>query len=262
MYKHITYEFKKYHRLKEIMVYLPDDYDHTDRYYPTLYINDGQNAFFDNHSFMGVSWGFEDYVRKHHLDLIMIAIPCVFDDLKRTTEYSPWQLSPAHSALLGAAPEMTVGGEGDDYIHWIMDDLKQYIDRRFRVDHDDTAIIGSSMGAIISAYALLAYPEVFVKAAAVSIPWWLSFDEFVSLSEHHDYSMVRAFYFDCGDHEGTVSADEDEWYLSSNQAMYQHLAPRVPHLRFKTYKDAVHNEKAWRERMDEYMSFLYPDFSF
>lgn len=257
MYQHITYEFKKYHRLKELMIYLPDDYYLSDKYYPTLYINDGQNAFFDNRSFMGVSWGFEDYVKKHHLDLIMIAIPCVFDDFQRTTEYCPWRLSGQTSALITNDESIILGGQGDDYIHWIMDDLKQFIDRRYRVDHDDTAMIGSSMGAIISAYALLAYPEVFPKAAAISNPWWMCMDQFKTLSADRDYSMVRGFYFDCGDHEGTVTPQEDQWYLDSNYEMYDYLNDRIDSLCFKTYENAIHNEQAWRSRMDEYMSFLY-----
>ena len=74
-------------RDRKITVYLPDDYYQQKKRYPVLYIQDGQNAFFDRLSFCGVSWGFLDYVKMMELDIIMVAIPCNFTGFKRMDEY-------------------------------------------------------------------------------------------------------------------------------------------------------------------------------
>ncbi len=63
-------------RMRKIMIYVPDDYQTSNKRYPVMYINDGQNAFFDEESYMGISWGFYDYVKETNLDIIMVAIPC------------------------------------------------------------------------------------------------------------------------------------------------------------------------------------------
>ena len=76
-------------RWRKITIYVPDDYQTSNKRYPVLYINDGQNAFFDEESYMGVSWGFFDYVKENNLDIIMVAIPCNFKLNKREDEYGP-----------------------------------------------------------------------------------------------------------------------------------------------------------------------------
>lgn len=62
-------------RDKNIIVYLPDDYYQSEERYPVLYMNDGQNAFFDDQAYIGVSWGMEDYLKKSGLKVIVVAIP-------------------------------------------------------------------------------------------------------------------------------------------------------------------------------------------
>lgn len=49
---------KALRRIRKVTIYVPDDYQTSNKRYPVLYINDGQNAFFDDESYMGISWGF------------------------------------------------------------------------------------------------------------------------------------------------------------------------------------------------------------
>ena len=65
-------------RDREVLIWLPDDAWTSGRRYPVMYIQDGQNAFFDEDAYSGVSWGFVDYVCRTGLPLIMVAIPCNF----------------------------------------------------------------------------------------------------------------------------------------------------------------------------------------
>ena len=87
-------------RRRKITIYVPDDYQTSNKRYPVLYINDGQNAFFDEESYMGVSWGFFDYVKENNLDIIMVAIPCNFKLNKREDEYGPWPIKKEVLLLL------------------------------------------------------------------------------------------------------------------------------------------------------------------
>lgn len=79
-------------RKRKITIYVPDDYETSNKRYPVLYINDGQNAFFDETSYMKISWGFYDYVQAQNLDVIMVAIPCNNRLNKREDEYGPWRI--------------------------------------------------------------------------------------------------------------------------------------------------------------------------
>ena len=83
------FPMRNLNRKRDITIYLPDDYYYVDKCYPVLYINDGQNAFFDSLSYCGDSWGFLDYVQETQLDIIMVAIPCNFEGFKRMDEYGP-----------------------------------------------------------------------------------------------------------------------------------------------------------------------------
>ena len=74
-------------RKRHIDIYVPDDYQSAKKRYPVLIINDGQNAFFDEQSYIGKSWGFLESVRELKLDVILVAIYCNFEPLKREDEY-------------------------------------------------------------------------------------------------------------------------------------------------------------------------------
>ena len=77
-------------RTRKIDIYVPDDYQTSKKRYPVLIINDGQNAFFDERSYIGKSWGFLQAVKQLNIDVILVAIYCNFKPLKREDEYGPW----------------------------------------------------------------------------------------------------------------------------------------------------------------------------
>ena len=150
---------------------------------------DGQNAFFDHDSFMGVSWGFLDYVKENKLDIIMVGVPCNFEGMKRMDEYGPWKINKKMSYQETHVKGMIIGGEGKKFVKWLIRELKPYIDHRFRSKKNNTAIVGSSMGGVISAYASLSYPRVFNKCAALSTAFWFYPKQFKALIERKDLQI-------------------------------------------------------------------------
>lgn len=137
---------KALRRIRKVTIYVPDDYQTSNKRYPVLYINDGQNAFFDDESYMGISWGFYEYVKETNLDIIMVAIPCNTRLNKREDEYGPWPIGKEILQLEYGDDSIDIGGEGDKYMRFIIKQLKPYIDEHFPTLKDDNAMVGSSMG--------------------------------------------------------------------------------------------------------------------
>lgn len=257
MFVSMHFPMKKLKRSRDLTIYLPDDYYYSEKRYPVLYIQDGQNAFFDCQSYSGVSWGFLDYVKQNKLDIIMVAIPCNFEGFKRMDEYGPWTISEELSYEETKVDGMIIGGEGKAYVEWMVHELKPYIDRRFRTIVEDCGIVGSSMGGVISAYASLAYPEVFRKCCALSTAFWFYMDEFKELIENKDYHMIDCFYFDLGEFEGCGSSIIDRWYIETNDMMYDMLKDKIDNLVYFYFEGAIHNESEWRKRLPVFMECCY-----
>lgn len=245
-------------RDRKITVYLPDNYYQSDKKYPVLYIQDGQNAFFDRLSYAGVSWGFLDYAQFMNLEIIMVAIPCNFNEFKREDEYGPWVLSEELSNRETDGKRM-LGGEGKKYADWLVHDLKPYIDERFSTQKENCAIIGSSMGAIISTYITMSYPHILSKCASLSTAFWMYMDEFAELIQTSDLSAIERFYFDLGEFEGFDDKELNEWYIESNNMIYGMLKDKIEHLQYHFCEGAVHNELAWRERIPMIIEYLFEE---
>jgi predicted alpha/beta superfamily hydrolase len=151
----------------------------------------------------------------------------------------------------------TAGVISDAYLKFLVTELKPFVDRtyRTRTGPADTFIMGSSMGGLISCYAVAEYPQVFGGAGCVSTHWPLVDGAMVDyLGRTMPDPKTHRFYFD----HGTVTLD-------AMYGPYQKRADAV--MRSAGYTDGVnlmtraiegaeHNETAWRVRMGEALAFL------
>ena len=137
-------------RTRRIWIYLPPDYNYnTDKRYSVLYMQDGQNLFDDATSYAG-EWGVDEFMDSlKYGQCIVVGIDNGGD--KRMTEYNPYD-----NKKFGK-------GEGKKYIDFLVKTLKPFIDKNYRTlpGIQNTGIAGSSMGGLISLYAILQYPKVF-----------------------------------------------------------------------------------------------------
>lgn len=251
-----TFIIKAMRRKRRVTIYVPDQYKSSHKKYPVLYINDGQNAFFDETSFMGVSWGFYDFVKASGLEVIMVAIPCNPKGNKRVDEYGPWVVDQEMTKLeTGSSKPM--GGEGDLYLDFIVHQLKPYIDAHFPTLVEDTAIVGSSMGGIISLYATLKYPEIFNKCAALSSALWFYPHQLSALIEKTDFSKVKCIYMDLGGNEGNGNDEVSKLYIDSNDYISDLLYEKTDALYFEFFPEEGHSEVAWRKRVSIFMNAFY-----
>jgi len=207
-------------RSRRVWIYLPSSYSISTRKYPVLYMHDGQNIFDDATSFSG-EWGVDEAIDTLGLktkECIVIGIDNGGD--KRLNEYCPYDFS-----LSGiAANNKTNVGEGDKYVDFLVKTLKPFIDKKYRTlkDSKNTFTAGSSMGGLISMYAVLKYPKVFGGAGVFSPAFWVGpkiFDDIKSKGK----KVKAKIYFYAGDEEGetmvpmTIKAFNEMHRVSKSQ---------------------------------------------
>jgi predicted alpha/beta superfamily hydrolase len=152
-----------------------------------------------------------------------------------------------------------------EYLRCIVEDLKPFIDANYRTrpGRDDTFLMGSSMGALISLYGVIEYPEVFGGAAAVSTHWPSS----MLLDNPDGNEAVLAWLRDSlpppADHKlyfdfGTAELDSD--YEPHQRAVDDVLRDlgyvEGPLWTTRKFEGAGHNEGAWQERAHIPLTFL------
>ena len=173
-----TFRIPQLIKTRRIAALLPHDYDRTDRRYPVLYLQDGQNLFDDFAPFG--SWGVDkklaELAEKGFGDVIVIAID-------HAAEARIAEFTPSYPTRLGT-------GEGKKYARFLKETLKPYVDTHFRTlpDRNNTGIGGSSMGGLISFYAGLMFPEVYSKLMIFSPSLW------VAPNIHHQSNDFRKPY--------------------------------------------------------------------
>jgi predicted alpha/beta superfamily hydrolase len=236
-------------RQRTIRLYLPPSYHNSEKRYSVIYMHDGQNLFDDNTAFAN-EWGVDESLNQlaedENLELVVVGIDNGADF--RMNELSPWE-----NKRFGEA-------QGKQYMNFIVEVVKPYIDANFRTKADrlHTAIMGSSMGGLISHYAVHAYPEVFSKAGVFSPAYWYSQDVF-SFTQFKKAPLDARLYVMYGDKEGDgMIADTDKM----QQQLKQQGHPRQNAL-FKRVPNGEHNEQLWRTEFTEAVQWLFqqqPDF--
>ena len=186
-------------RTRRVWIYLPPSYNSSTKKYPVLYMHDGQNVFDDATSFSG-EWGVDeaiDTLGSKTRECIVVGIDNGGD--KRLNEYCPYDFS-----LNGiAANNKSNVGEGGKYVDFLVKTLKPFIDKKYRTlkDSKNTFTAGSSMGGLISMYAVLKYPNVFGGAGVFSPAFWVGPKIFDDINAKGKKVNAR-IYFYAGDEEG------------------------------------------------------------
>lgn len=153
-------------RYRKIWIYLPEDYESSPKRYSVLYMHDGQHLF-DEATSQGrigpIEWGVDETLDARKDAGIVVAIDHHPDMRIRIPEFYYHKNSEY--------PEV----EGQAYLEFIVKTLKPYIDKHYRTlsGKENTGIIGSSLGGLISLYAGIHYPEVFGFVGAFSPSIWL-----------------------------------------------------------------------------------------
>lgn len=267
---------------RNVTIWLPPGYDPDGPPYAVLYMHDGQNLFEGRTGYGGQEWGIDEAAARLIAEgaIRQTIIVGIWNTPLRLREYVP---AKAFAHLPAGYMERVRGLYGgnplsDGYLRFIVRELKPFIDRNYNTapDRANTAIMGSSMGGLISLYALTEYPQVFGAAGALSTHWPLLLPpDGQNLSDEDVNTVATAFesylrvalpragryrlYFDHG------SETLDRHYAAYQRRIDRLVAGRgwIPDRDWvsRNFPGAAHNEVAWRARVEIPLRFLLPPVS-
>jgi predicted alpha/beta superfamily hydrolase len=248
---------------RHIDVWLPPSYDDDpDRRYPVLYMHDGQNCFLPEDSSFGVAWEVQHALAR--LIAAGEARPAIIAGvwnihMLRYPEYRPakpflYLSEPARAAVVDGLGGMPFS---DSYLAFIVSEQKPFIDRTYRTRPGlaDTFIMGSSMGGLISLYAICEYPDVFGGAGCVSTHW-PAVEGVITpyLRERLPDPASHRIYFDYGTETldalyAPLQAETDKVMVAAGFTQGDNWVTRV-------FPGTNHSESAWQSRVDIPLRFL------
>ena len=273
-----TENFSSKHVLaRNVDVWLPDNYTASKKY-TVLYMHDGQMLFDSSITWNKQEWGVDETLNQlmqqnKIRDCIVVGI--WNGGKSRHPEYFPQKpfeaLSKEEQQLVYSAYRS--GGQSifsglpissDNYLKFLVEELKPFIDKNYstKTDASNTFVAGSSMGGLISLYALCEYPTIFGGAACLSTHWpgLLSMENnpvpavfFSYLKNHLPSPKQHRIYFD----HGTETLDSMYASLQLQvDAIMKQKKYRPSNWISRSWPGQDHSEKSWRSRLDIPITFL------
>ena len=243
----VSFEIPQLDRERRIWVYLPPDYSTSpDRYYPVMYMQDGQNLFDVLSAFAG-EWEVDESLNTlfENGDDGIIIIGIDNGGINRINEYSPWE-NPNFG-----------GGEGDEYVQFLVETLKPYVDANYRVleGPENTGIMGSSMGGLISMYAAIKHQDVFGKAGIFSPSFWFSDEIFNFVNATGKTGGDMRIYLMGGETESATLVQE----LNQMRTTLTNVGFSDQEVNLVTHADGQHAEWYWGREFPAAYLWLFGD---
>ncbi len=258
---------------RNIEVWLPKQYNSI-KSLPVLYMFDGQNIFHGKEGWIKNSfnngWQIDEILDSITLadeSNSMIVVGIFNTGLKRFSEYMPSQPTKLFKKNILNQEEWEnkglekYGSTSDSLLKFIVFELKPFIDRTFntKANRKNTFISGSSMGGLISSYALCEYPNIFGTAVCISTHWPALNGIYIEyLKENLPLPGKNNFYFDYGT-KGLDSNYEsfqntvDSFLVEKGYIMNENWVTRK-------FNGHYHNEKYWKSRLKYPINFIQNKF--
>lgn len=257
---------------REVTVRLPDDYDPQESY-PVYYFQDGQNVFDSRTAFGGQEWMVDEQVlalEKSGRLAPSIVVAVNNGGASRLDEYTHTP-DPAHG-----------GGDGDKYEKFFLEELIPAVESTYGVDSSKRAVIGSSLGGLVSLTMALNHPGAFAAVGALSPSVWWSDGQLATRTLEGDSpDTTPRIWMDMGTEEGSSDnfgqrsiVDGKFGAPSDGPNGLQDVRDRTREmgeallakgweldgdLRYHEPLGAGHNEASWRDRIGEVMTWLAQD---
>jgi hypothetical protein len=265
---------------RRVQVWLPSSYRPGGPRHAVLYMHDGQNLFDPETGYGGKEWRVDEtldrLIREEKVRPTIVV--GIWNTPKRLQEYVPAKAFAHLPRQYMARVRGLYGGDplSDGYLKFIVRELKPRIDRSYRVlpDRANTAIMGSSMGGLISLYAINEYPQVFGGAGMLSTHWPLflareprkditdaEYEVVSSAFERYLRPALAApathrLYFDHGSE--TLDAIYARYQQRVDRVVAQRGYRRGVNWISRNFPGQAHNEDSWASRVDIPLRFLLP----
>ena len=262
---------------RTVDIWLPSNYAE-DKKYSVLYMQDGQMLFDSSSTWNKQEWMVDEVVSKLNAenkieDIIVVAI---------------WNIpNIRHADLFPKKPLLQLSKDkiefiyveaqklnynlkiedinSDNYLKFIVKELKPYIDKKYSVytDAKHTGIMGSSMGGLISMYAICEYPKVFGKAACLSTHWvgFRDFENnpipesfFAYMEKNLPNPKDHKIYFDYGTETLDASYLKYEYRVDEVLQSKGYTTENYKNLKFEGEN---HSEASWQKRINIPIEFMF-----
>ena len=252
-----------------VYVWLPPGYV-VSKKYAVLYMNDGQMLFDSASTWNKQSWNLDQSIamllnNKNIMDCIVVAVSNTGPS--RHSEYFPTKpLAKVPKVMKDSliSEELQGKSQADNYLMFLVKELKPYIDKQFPTykDQRHTFIGGSSMGGLISLYAVCEYPRVFFGAMCMSTHWPGSLVQYNNdipkvfidyLQNHLPDPESHRIYFDYGS-QG-LDAKYKEYQKQVDKLMKENGFKKKNWLT-QEFPGEDHSERAWGKRVQIPLAFL------
>jgi predicted alpha/beta superfamily hydrolase len=236
------FEIPQLNKTRKIWALLPHDYDKSSESYPVMYLQDAQNLFNENAKYG--NWEIDKklaVMSEYKIGkIIIIAIEHAEED--RIKEYN------VGKTVLGK-------GQGKKYIQFLTETLKPYVDSNFRTkkEREFTGIGGSSMGALVSIFSGLLYPEMYGKLMIFSPSLWvvptLKMD-----SDSTAPNDTKIYLYAGGDESATMI--EHLWLFKKNMIASEFVKDKMK-INLSINMQGKHSETYWSDEFPKAIEWLF-----
>ncbi|HEU4730382.1 MAG TPA: alpha/beta hydrolase-fold protein [Kofleriaceae bacterium] len=231
---------------RTLVLYLPPSYrENPLKRYPVLYMHDGQNLFDASTSAFGTEWQVDENINSAvaagRMDEVIVV--GVYNTTNRIWEYTPC-CDPTYG-----------GGGADTYERFLIDTVKPFVDQSFRTlpGKDTTAIMGSSLGGLVSFYIARRNPSVFSRAGCMSSSFWWNAQALTAAVEQSTAHVPVRFYLDAG-----TSNDGLTETTRMDNALIADGYVQGADLDFVVAQGGSHDEASWAARVAIPLAWLFP----
>jgi predicted alpha/beta superfamily hydrolase len=253
--RHRAFPSKILGNRRDVLVYLPPGYRRfSTKSYPVLYLHDGQNVFDAATAFAGVEWGVDEtaerLIRKRLIEpIIIVAIANMGED--RIHEYAPTR------GVIDARAKGKKRSRGLArlYGHFLMDELKPYIDRKYRTKpgREFTGLGGSSLGGLVTLAIGILYSRAFSRLIVMSPSvWWDDFAIYRLISTIEKKPPLKIWL-----DTGTAEPGWEQTRELCIRLIEKDWQP-FDDLAYLEAEGADHSEAAWAARVEPALRFLFP----
>ena len=255
-----TIELPTFAGKRQLRIYLPPDYDTSNKRYPVIYMTDGQNLY-DKKIANAGEWQVDELMEKLNqqsspLTSIVVGIDHAGDN--RRMEYLPFAYDGV--SYKKEADGQPTKGKGEQFSDWLALTLKPDIDKRFRTkpEREYTSMIGSSMGGLISCYTVLKHQEVFSKAACLSSAFLkrLVAEHWVNYIKSTKKRLPTKFYMDMGDNEFGLFGNDILKETAEVEQLLLQSGFTDKEVNNQVIKGGTHDEPSWRARLLTILEWL------
>jgi predicted alpha/beta superfamily hydrolase len=247
---------------RNVDVWLPPDYEQdAGKRYPVVYMHDGQNLFDPASSYGNVDWAVDEAMTRliESGEARAAIVVGIWNTNKRREEYMPRRAVRGDVRFNVPGVAEAKPGEiiSDQYLAFLVEELKPFIDGNYRTlpGRADTIIMGSSMGGLVSQYAMSRYPGVFGGAGCVSTHWpagdGIALDDFAA---HLPDPATHSYWFDYGTE--TLDATYEPYQRRADAILRKAGYVDGQNWITRRFEGAEHSERAWRLRVDQALAFL------